>query len=684
MSQSPVDATAPTDEYLDSWNQLSQMIRNGRSFSGRERNCCFLNTGQQRFADVSAATGFDFPDDGRGLALVDWDQDGDLDAWIANRSSPQVRLLMNRMQTDHRWVAFRLEGTQCNRDAIGARVTVITHAKEQRPQIKTLRAGEGFLSQSSKWLHFGLGNDTLKRVIVHWPGAESPEVFEGLESDLRYKVVQGTGHALPLEPRSGVVLPPSELMPTPSQETARIVLLQRHRLEGIQFTDFKLQQKTLVPGNRSPRLINLWASWCQPCIAELAALQERANDLASVQLSVTALCVDRVQDENADPALAQTIVEAWDAIEFGWAETDLLRDLTNVHNDVLYRQRSLPVPCSFLLDEQGAIAAIYRGPLEVDQLLKDVRLLNRSPPELAETAVPFSGMNVARRFSPHGVNVARAYLEGGYLDDARIELEMYVRQHSNATNSNARTDSNRNRLLQAYLLLARIAQQQDRTRDQVNALRQAIQLEPTEFDARIELAFAVLAGEGDRDAANALLSQARLLASDNVDRFVRLGQAYARIGQVQQAIEFFQRATTLEPQKPEPRFNLAIALQLSGQSASAVTQYSQLLETHPGLIEAANNLAWLLATDENPAIRDASRAIELAASVCSTTQNSNPAYLDTLAEAYAAAGNYSEAVQVVAQAIEIALKDENAEMVQKLRQRRQRFQSEINTATERE
>ena len=95
------------------------MIRNGRSFSGRERNCCFLNTGQQRFADVSAATGFDFPDDGRGLALVDWDQDGDLDAWIANRSSPQVRLLMNRMQTDHRWVAFRLEGTQCNRDAIG-------------------------------------------------------------------------------------------------------------------------------------------------------------------------------------------------------------------------------------------------------------------------------------------------------------------------------------------------------------------------------------------------------------------------------------------------------------------------------------------------------------------------------------------------------------------------------------
>ena len=655
------------------------MIRNGRSFSGRERNCCFLNTGQQRFADVSAATGFDYPDDGRGLALVDWDQDGDLDAWIANRSSPQVRLLMNRMQTDHRWVAFRLQGTKCNRDAIGARVTVVTHGDERRPQIKTVRAGEGFLSQSSKWLHFGLGNDKLLRVVVQWPGAERPEVFEGLRSDVRYKIVQGAGQAVPFEPRPAVVLPPSDLTPTPTRETARVVLLQRRRLQNIQFTDFEQRQTTHDPTKRSPRLINLWASWCQPCVAELAALQERADDLANVQLSVTALCVDRIQDENADSVPAQTIVQALEAIEFGWADTDLLRDLTNVHNDVLYRQRSLPVPCSFLLDERGAIAVIYRGPLEVDQLLNDVRLLNSSPQELAQTAVPFSGINVARKFSPHGVNLARAYLEGGYLDDARIELEKYVQQFSNIT-----TDTDRNRLLQAYQLLARLAQQQARPRDQINALRRVIQLEPTEFDARIDLAFAIVADGGDRDTAHGVLSQSEPLADDHAVRLVRLGQAFARIGDAQQAIELFQRATTLDPQGSEPLFNLAMALQLSGQSALAVSQYNQLLEKHPGLVEATNNLAWLLATDEDPTIRDAPRAIELATSACVATQNANTSYLDTLAEAHSAAGNYEVAADVVSQAIEVALKEENAEMVEKLRQRRQRFQAGINQASERE
>ena len=79
---------------------LSDMLGGGRSFSGRERNCCFLNTGYgqsagNRFADISALSGLDFPDDGRAVALVDWDQDGDVDLWVSNRNAPRLRLLRN-------------------------------------------------------------------------------------------------------------------------------------------------------------------------------------------------------------------------------------------------------------------------------------------------------------------------------------------------------------------------------------------------------------------------------------------------------------------------------------------------------------------------------------------------------------------------------------------------------------
>ena len=93
MSQSPNELTKEAiDPYVSGWRQLFRLVRRGSTLSGFERNCAFLNTGTGRFANVSAVTGFDFLDDGRALAVVDWDQDGDLDIWVSNRTGPQVRL----------------------------------------------------------------------------------------------------------------------------------------------------------------------------------------------------------------------------------------------------------------------------------------------------------------------------------------------------------------------------------------------------------------------------------------------------------------------------------------------------------------------------------------------------------------------------------------------------------------
>ena len=143
MSQSP-SLRAPTRNYLRGWAQLITLIReHGLSLSGREANCCFLNTGQTRFANIATVTGLDFIDDARGCAVIDWDKDGDLDLWVSNRTSPQTRYLRNDVPSTGNFVAFKLVGKKSNRDGIGARMS-LTLADDDKAHIKTLRAGKGF------------------------------------------------------------------------------------------------------------------------------------------------------------------------------------------------------------------------------------------------------------------------------------------------------------------------------------------------------------------------------------------------------------------------------------------------------------------------------------------------------------------------------------------------------------
>ncbi len=130
--------------FLDAQAALSQMIREGvKSFSGYERNCCFLNLGRGEFATVSAVSGLDLIDDARAIATVDWDHDGDLDLLQNGRNSPQVHVLRNESGSANHFVALKLTGTSCNRDAIGTRVELYRNGEEV-PLIKTVRPEVAF------------------------------------------------------------------------------------------------------------------------------------------------------------------------------------------------------------------------------------------------------------------------------------------------------------------------------------------------------------------------------------------------------------------------------------------------------------------------------------------------------------------------------------------------------------
>ena len=177
-------------EYSNSWSSVIDSVRKGRSWSGDEKNCFYLNLKGDNFVDLSYVSGLDFKNDGRAIGLTDWDRDGDIDIIYRNRDAPRVRVIKNNFTNSNESLSIRLRGINCNRDAIGSRIEL---ELESRIMMRSIRAGEMFLSQSTKWAHFGLSSDEVpKKVTVYWSGGDS-EVFTGLDRGGRYLLIEGSG-----------------------------------------------------------------------------------------------------------------------------------------------------------------------------------------------------------------------------------------------------------------------------------------------------------------------------------------------------------------------------------------------------------------------------------------------------------------------------------------------------------
>ena len=127
-------------------------------------NQLFLNNGGVRF-EVSIDAAIAIPKVSRGTAFGDIDNDGDIDIVVSNlKDAPTV--LRNDSDNASQWLQVKLIGTHCNRDAIGARVTIVSG---DSTQIREVKSGSGYLSQNDLRLHFGLGNATrVDTVTVRW------------------------------------------------------------------------------------------------------------------------------------------------------------------------------------------------------------------------------------------------------------------------------------------------------------------------------------------------------------------------------------------------------------------------------------------------------------------------------------------------------------------------------------
>jgi tetratricopeptide (TPR) repeat protein len=107
----------------------------------------------------------------------------------------------------------------------------------------------------------------------------------------------------------------------------------------------------------------------------------------------------------------------------------------------------------------------------------------------------------------------------------------------------------------------------------------------------------------------------------------------------------------LAPEDLSARMQSAALLEGRGRPAEAVAEYREVLARQPDWAEAANNLAWLLATSPDAAVRSGPEAVRWAERACALTGGRTALFLGTLAAACAEAGRFDEAQRVAQQAI---------------------------------
>ncbi len=138
-------------------------------------------------------------------------------------------------------------------------------------------------------------------------------------------------------------------------------------------------------------------------------------------------------------------------------------------------------------------------------------------------------------------------------------------------------------------------------------------------------------------------------------------------GRVAEALPHLREAVRLEPRQ-ELRLRFAGLLHQTGNYSESVAQYREALKREPDAVEALNNLAWMLATAPEAAVRNGADAVRFAEQACRLTDNKKPGLIGTLAAAYAEAGRFPKAVSTAAKAADLAAADGDARFADQNRQ----------------
>ena len=151
------------------------------------------NDGIGRFKDIGKAHGeyFSSKRSGRGLVVLDYDNDGDMDVVISHVDlEASATVLRNDGGNKNNWLGLTLEGEHGLASGIGAKISLSTSGKKQ---VFVNQWTTGYLSNKEPRIHVGLGKaSTVDELRINWPDG-TEEVFNNIKVNQYIKVVKDKG-----------------------------------------------------------------------------------------------------------------------------------------------------------------------------------------------------------------------------------------------------------------------------------------------------------------------------------------------------------------------------------------------------------------------------------------------------------------------------------------------------------
>jgi len=185
----------------------------------------------------------------------------------------------------------------------------------------------------------------------------------------------------------------------------------------------------------------------------------------------------------------------------------------------------------------------------------------------------------------------------------------------------------------------------------INEFQNALRCNADYADARLNLGLALMLQGKPAEAEPQFLAVLKVRPYEPLAH-QQLGAIFEAQGKEQEALSHFKLALLFKPDA-ETRLALASFLYKTGDFRSAVEQLHLALAVKPDLAAALNNLAWILATCPDAAVRNGTEAVQRAERACRLTAFKEAGTISTLAAAYAEAGRFSEAVTTAEMAIKM-------------------------------
>jgi protein O-mannosyl-transferase len=220
----------------------------------------------------------------------------------------------------------------------------------------------------------------------------------------------------------------------------------------------------------------------------------------------------------------------------------------------------------------------------------------------------------------------------------------------------------------AHFNMAVTLRDMDKYDEAAEEFRKCIQLKP---DAPLTLnGLGIIFGrQGKFAQAGEYFTRALNIDPNLEEALINFGYVLTNQGKLDDAAVKFEESLRINPKSALAHYHLGQILAQMGKINEAVAHFEKTVHLKPDWVEPMNELAWILVSSDKAEIRNPEKAVKLAQRVCELTDYKRPEFLDTLAVAYAAAGNFSKAVEVTEKALELCQSYEQETLKKELESR---------------